>query len=126
MRVMIRTNSKVINAMTYLEGQLDRFNLNKWKAILYFQTLIDYEEGNIIRRPLFTYKLEDFDEYLDFFVRYNLLDKVDYRIKENAYSVPESWKDKRADYRVSSIDEENFFKSVQGCDELSSYYFTLA
>lgn len=126
MSVKINTYSKVIKTITYLEKELMRSRLSKDTAILYFQILIDREEDNIIERPFFTYNLDDFDTYLDFFTRYNLLDSVNRSIKENTYSVSENWRNRREIYTIPSTEEESFLSFLKEYDEFNLYYFISA
>ena len=116
MSVEINTYSKVVKSFGYLEKQLERANLNKAKAILYFQILINEEEDGVIERPHFTFVLDEFRRYLLFFNQNNFIN--DY-LKVNTFRLSKDWKDKRERFVVPTEEENDFLKLTAEFEELT-------
>lgn len=122
MSVNLRTSDIVIETITYLENELNKFKLDKEKGILYFKILLDNEENNIVERPFFTFKLEDFDGYLDFFKDYNLIDQG---MNPNTFMLSErNWKGPKVTYSIPNSKQDSFLDLLESHLELSSYIFS--
>lgn len=80
----IKVNSGVEESIHYLKGELIKQNLKKDIAVLYLQYLIDESDNYRIVRPIKSYSLPDFGNYLRFYKRYNLLFPL---ISSNTFSV---------------------------------------
>ncbi|HLV15610.1 MAG TPA: hypothetical protein VKY41_10540 [Xanthomarina sp.] len=117
MSIEINTYSKVLKSFSYLEKQLERANLNKAKAILYFQILLNIEQEGIIERPYFTYALEDYKRYLHFFKKYNFIQDA---LNANTFRLAKDWKDKRERYIVPIPEKNDFLKLTAEFEELTS------
>jgi len=122
MSVNLRTSDIVIETITYLENELNKFKLDKEKGILYFKILLDNEENNIVERPFFTFKLEDFDGYLDFFKDYNLIYQG---MNPNTFMLSErNWKSPKVTYSIPNSKQDSFLDLLESHLELSSYIFS--
>lgn len=123
MRVQIETYTAVVKSFTYLEHELVKRGLERWKAILYFQILLNEEENETVERPHFTFVLEGFDKYLRFFKHYNFIDSA---FNANTFSLFRDWKDNHDFYALELSEEEPFLQISEQYDELNSYYRILA
>lgn len=117
MRVEINTYSKVVKSINYLEKQLQRARLNKAKAILCLQTLLNVEEEGFVERPHFTYALDDYERYLHFLQKYNFIQEA---LKANTFRLTKDWKDKRERYVVPIPEKNDFLKLSATFEELTS------
>lgn len=70
---LFRTSTCLKETINYLEDELSKWSLSKDLATIYLTILHKYSEEDEVQRPLFTFKLPKFDDYLRFFKRYNLI-----------------------------------------------------
>ncbi|WP_281778162.1 hypothetical protein [Croceibacter atlanticus] len=76
MEMKIVVPAGTLRAVNYLEERFERQGLNKEVALIYLSLLMSYWQGehNTIKRPLSTYTMPEFDEYLNAFKFYNLIE----------------------------------------------------
>jgi len=73
MEKVIYTTEGIIQSLQYLEGELKKHRLDKETAVIYLHIIVKSSQNDKIVRPTFTYSLPEFDNYIRFFKRYNLI-----------------------------------------------------
>ncbi|KAB1067953.1 hypothetical protein F6U93_08405 [Tamlana haliotis] len=117
MRVELTTYEKVVESFNYLEVQLEKAKLSRETAILYFQTLLNEEENDWIKRPHYTFKLEAFETYLIFFKRFNFIEGCE---NENTFRISENWKREKVRHLVPASLSKEMLELTETHEELSS------
>lgn len=123
MKTVINTSQKVIESFDYLENELKKCNLNVPTAILYFKILLSKEDNEVIERPYFTFALEDFKKYINFFKRYNFLDRGS-NINTFYLNPDKNWNNGRVIYTVPSAFQDDFLLALENHKELNNYLRT--
>ncbi len=104
----IKTTSGILESVNYLENELYRSRLNLETAIIYLDILVENAIDEIVERPLFAFKLPDFDKYISFFKCYNLIRGL----KSNTFSISDDLLGYSQDYSITDKEAIDIFKSI--------------
>jgi hypothetical protein len=106
----INSSEGVIRALQYLSKHLDLAKLDLASSILYLTIIQDHSKGfiNAVPLPYWYYGLPDYESYLRFFSRFNLIYKMGQSalISEELVTIPQ-------DYSIGDL------QTVNALDELS-------
>lgn len=98
MRDSINVNSGLAQSIEYLKGELKKFQLETDIAIIYLQYLVNKSVDEKFVRPTKSFSFPEFDKYLRFFKRYNLLFPL---ISSNTFSVSEELSGNSQSYQLT-------------------------
>lgn len=119
-KMKVTSTTGIIRATRYLEGHLELSNLKPESCILYLTILQDNSNGyeKPVPLPYWFYGLPEYESYLWFFKRFNLIYK-----QGNCVSISEELNNFSEDYEIcNSVIVSNLQSLFEDIPELESYF----
>ena len=109
MKSKIKTTEGIIRTVGYLTDELEKNHLYQDIAIIYLDSLLSNEINERVERPFFTFVLNEFDKYIRFFKRYNLISSVN---NANTFLIDVELKGNTAIYTLSDPEAIEIYNSI--------------